>query len=101
MIYHILLCAIRCFARKAITFTPKMMRSCDPLSRMMTQMLCGEMCVFPWVFEQKSIRQRKKTLSLDKVFSCGGEGGNRTLAPVSQPTPLAGEPLHRLSTSPQ
>ena len=30
----------------------------------------------------------------------GGEGGIWTLAPVSRPTPLAGEPLHHLSTSP-
>ena len=26
----------------------------------------------------------------------GGDGEIRTLAPVSRPTPLAGEPLHRL-----
>ena len=30
----------------------------------------------------------------------GGEGGIWTLAPVTRPTPLAGEPLHHLSTSP-
>ena len=26
----------------------------------------------------------------------GGDGGTRTLAPVSRPTPLAGAPLHQL-----
>ena len=31
----------------------------------------------------------------------GVEGGIWTLAPVTQPTPLAGEPLHHLSTSPR
>ena len=30
----------------------------------------------------------------------GGEGGIWTLAPISRPTPLAGAPLHHLSTSP-
>ena len=33
-------------------------------------------------------------------FFCGGEREIRTLAPVSRPTPLAGEPLHHLGTSP-
>ncbi len=34
-------------------------------------------------------------------ISIGGEQGIRTLAPVTRPTPLAGEPLHHLGNSPQ
>lgn len=30
------------------------------------------------------------------VVHFGGDGETRTLAPVSRPTPLAGEPLHQL-----
>ena len=34
-------------------------------------------------------------------FAAGGERGIWTLAPVTQPTPLAGEPLHHLGISPK
>ena len=35
-----------------------------------------------------------------RLLCFGGEGGIWTLAPVARPTPLAGAPLHHLSTSP-
>lgn len=34
-----------------------------------------------------------QSLKLHGFFAFGGDGEIRTLAPVSQPTPLAGEPL--------
>ena len=42
-------------------------------------------------------RSKKSLLSVDKRdFFVGGEDEIRTRAPVSRPTPLAGEPLHQL-----
>ena len=44
--------------------------------------------------------KKQKTPHKWDVFCFGGEGGIWTLAPVTRPTPLAGAPLHHLSTSP-
>ena len=43
-------------------------------------------------------RKNKKAFafSLENANAFGGEGGTRTLAPVAQPTPLAGAPRHQL-----
>ncbi len=38
----------------------------------------------------------KKASHIHDLLFCGGEGEIRTPAPVSRPTPLAGEPLHQL-----
>ena len=39
---------------------------------------------------------KRKKHCFCSAFSFGGEGGTRTLAPVSRPTPLAGAPRHQL-----
>ena len=39
---------------------------------------------------------KRKKHCKSSAFSFGGEGGTRTLAPVSRPTPLAGAPRHQL-----
>ena len=44
--------------------------------------------------------KNKKNLCLSTKVLSGGEDGIWTHAPVSRPTPLAGEPLHHLGTSP-
>ena len=48
-------------------------------------------------------RVQNKNASIVSIltFLYGGEGGIWTLAPVTRPTPLAGAPLHHLSTSPK
>ena len=43
---------------------------------------------------------KRKVVADDRPRRLGGEEGIWTLAPVTRPTPLAGEPLHHLSTSP-
>ena len=46
------------------------------------------------------VKLKTKKTALQAVFLFGGEGEIWTLAPVARPTPLAGAPLHHLSTSP-
>ena len=64
------------------------------------------LCIRPHILDIIQIQKNqeiilKKPPKLQHNFGgFGGEGGNRTLAPVSRPTPLAGEPRHRLGTSP-
>ena len=45
-------------------------------------------------------KPNKKRTTFVVLFLFGGEQGIRTLAPVTRPTPLAGEPLHHLGNSP-
>ena len=52
-------------------------------------------------FSNNILKLLLNTLTRKKMYlSNGGEQGIRTLAPVSRPTPLAGEPLHHLGNSP-
>ena len=45
------------------------------------------------------IAPSKKSIAFAMLFLLGAEEGIWTLAPVTRPTPLAGEPLHHLGTS--
>ena len=55
----------------------------------------------PTSFAEGKHHSKNAPLSVDKsAFFVGGDGEIWTLAPVARPTPLAGAPLHHLSTSP-
>ena len=60
----------------------------------------GFYSAFQMMPKTRKNRTVKPFLAIQCGFFHGGDGEIWTLAPVSRPTPLAGEPRHHLSTSP-
>ena len=57
----------------------------------------NEIFVYLTIFRAEFCRRRNKSpWSFDHEDLYGGDGEIWTLAPISRPTPLAGEPLHQL-----
>ena len=61
--------------------------------------LCSIICTYGAVVRDPRSRRKIKKHPQGVLFNFGGEREIRTLAPVSRPTPLAGEPLHHLGIS--